>query len=154
MGSDPWRARSLDFADYTRGASWERGRSGVIHWGLGVSRNSSALPAVREWYEENKPAVSGHHHIHTYFNTMDFTMEDGQQLRYIDKGHLTLLDDPEIREIASKYGDPDEILTEKWIPAVPGINVPGNYLTDYGQDPGKVIAKQQAELMNKLQAGR
>lgn len=37
---------------------------------------------------------------------------DGKVL--VDKGRLTVLDDPKIREMAKKYGDPDEVLAEKW----------------------------------------
>lgn len=151
VGSDVWRVRNLEMADHSGAASWERGRSGVIHWGLGVSRDSMYLPAVKQWEEKNKPEISGHQHVHTYFTTMDFTMADGKVQRIIDKGHLTMLDDPEIRKVAAKYGNPDELLREKWIPAVPGINIPGNYLTDYAPDPWKVIAAQQAELKKKIQ---
>ena len=32
------------------------------------------------------------------------------------RGHLTVLDDPEVRRVAAKYGDPDELLREDWIP--------------------------------------
>ena len=151
IGTDTWRARSLNFPDYPFEAAWERGRAGVIHWGLGVTRNTDALPAVQKWFKDNKtPAGGGHWHVHTYFTTMDFTLEDGKQFRLIDKGHLTLLDDPEIRKLAAKYGNPDEILKEKWIPAMPGINVPGDYLTDYAKDPYKLISEQQAELKKNL----
>jgi 2,5-dihydroxypyridine 5,6-dioxygenase len=31
---------------------------------------------------------------------------------FIDNGHLTTLDDPEVREVASRFGDPDELLRE------------------------------------------
>ena len=153
VGSDPWRARSLSFADYTGEASWERGRTGVIHWGLGTSRNVAGLPHVEKWFVENKSPVGGSHwHVHTYFNTMDLTREDGKQFRLIDKGHLTLLDDPEVRKIASKFGNPDELLQEKWIPGVPGINLPGNYLTDYAPDPYQVIKAQMSEARSKRPA--
>jgi hypothetical protein len=37
----------------------------------------------------------------------------------IDKGHLLILDDPKVRKEAEKYGDPDELLTEDWIPEIP-----------------------------------
>lgn len=154
VGTDVWRARGLEIDEYAGGASWERGRAGVIHFGLGVARNVTDLPAVAQWMEQNQPVTTGHWHIHTYFNTMDFNMEDGKQIRVIEKGRLTFLDDPDVRRIAAKYGNPDEILNEKWIPAIPGINVPGNYLTDYAPDPYKVIAKQQTELRNKVQASR
>jgi hypothetical protein len=36
---------------------------------------------------------------------------DGEPL--LDNGHLTVLDDPEVRAIAAKYGDPDELLTQE-----------------------------------------
>jgi hypothetical protein len=39
---------------------------------------------------------------------------DGEKL--VDRGHLTVLDDPEVRRVAAKYGDPDELLREDWIP--------------------------------------
>lgn len=42
----------------------------------------------------------------------------------IDKGHLIALEDKEVRQIASKYGNPDELLRESWIPAISGINTP------------------------------
>jgi hypothetical protein len=43
---------------------------------------------------------------------------------------LTGLDDPEIRELAARNGDPDEILREAWIPKIPGINIEGDYWAD------------------------
>jgi len=39
---------------------------------------------------------------------------DGTKI--VDNGHLMLLDDPAIRRIAAKYGDPDELLREEWVP--------------------------------------
>jgi hypothetical protein len=49
----------------------------------------------------------------------------------IEAGRLLALDDPDIRKIAAKYGDPDVLLQEDWIPATPGINVDGDYHRDY-----------------------
>ena len=37
----------------------------------------------------------------------------------INKGHLTALDDPQVRQEAAKYGDPDKLLQENRIPAIP-----------------------------------
>ena len=143
IGTDPWRTRSLTSDTQLWQFSWERGRSGVIHWGLGVTRNTSALPSVLEWHQTHEnPVGGGHFHIHTYLTTLDFTLEDGKTVRLLDKGHMTLLDDPEIRAIAAKYGDPDELLQEKWVPAFPGINVPGDYMKDYAADPMKFIASE------------
>jgi hypothetical protein len=50
---------------------------------------------------------------------------------------MTSLDHPEVRALASRYGDPDYLLTEDYIPELPGINAPGDYLRDYAPNPGK-----------------
>ena len=60
----------------------------------------------------------------------------------IEKGHLTALDDPEIRKLAAQYGDPDELLQEAWVPAVPGINVEGDYFQDYANNPAPWITNE------------
>ena len=63
-------------------------------------------------------------------------------MKIIDKGHLTALDDPEMRRIASKHGDPDDILSEDWVPAIPGIIFPGDYMREYGHNPVTWIKKE------------
>ena len=55
-----------------------------------------------------------------------------------DKGRMTSLDNPEVRALASRYGNPDELLQEDWRPGMPGINQPGDY-ADYAQDPWKFV---------------
>ena len=57
----------------------------------------------------------------------------------LDKGRMTSLDHPEVRALASRYGNPDDVLAEDWIPEVPGINAPGDYLKDYAPNPGQVL---------------
>ena len=37
--------------------------------------------------------------------------------------------------VRPEYVNPDVILAEDWIPEVPGINVPGDYLKDYAPNP-------------------
>jgi hypothetical protein len=39
---------------------------------------------------------------------------DGTKL--VENGRLKILDDPEVRRLAAKYGNPDELLREDWIP--------------------------------------
>ena len=148
IGTDPWRTRDLA-ADLRNRYSWERGRSGAIHWGLGVSQNFEYHPGIRQWYQENAYQTKrggGHNHVHTYYTTMDFTDESGRVVRVLDKGRLTFLDDPEVRRAAAKYGDPDELLREKWIPSIPGITLPGDYMRDYAADPYAVIHPHQERL--------
>ena len=40
----------------------------------------------------------------------------------------------QIRALASRYGDPDEILRRDYIPMLPGVNAPGSY-DDYAKNP-------------------
>ncbi|HWP84643.1 MAG TPA: hypothetical protein VNN17_05600 [Terriglobia bacterium] len=146
IGTNPKGIRTKNFAEV--GGSWERSRSGVIHWGMG-SRTGFVMEKLMptEWSEfhAKNDVPSGHLHIHTYFTTLDVTTASGQVLRLLDKGRLTVLDDPKVRQVAAKYGDPDVLLQEVWIPAMPGINVPGNYMEDYGRDPVSYIKKEIAE---------
>ncbi|HJP95684.1 MAG TPA: hypothetical protein VJ875_27295 [Pyrinomonadaceae bacterium] len=105
----------------------ERDRSGIMHLGIGQS-----LDLV--WaLKRNLPFY--HFHAHLYFPTFTCKLKDGREVKLIDKGHLTALDDPEVRQVAAKFGNPDELLREDWIPAIPGINAPGNYEKDYAADP-------------------
>jgi hypothetical protein len=58
------------------------------------------------------------------------------------------LDNPEVRALASRYGDPDLLLAEDWIPEVPGINAPGKY-EDYAKDP----YSYSKSVIDKVNAG-
>lgn len=80
-----------------------RQRSGAIHQGLGSAYPNDKWKIIR--------------HMEFYFTTL---IADGKKV--IDRGHLVALDDPEVRQLAAKFGDPDEVLREEWIPAVPGVN--------------------------------
>lgn len=73
-------------------------RSGILHFGFGGG------------YHEN------YHHrdIELLFPTVQINNE-----LIIEEGRLIVLDWPETRALASQYGDPDELLTEDWIPSYP-----------------------------------
>jgi hypothetical protein len=62
-------------------------------------------------------------------------MADGSTELLIEDGRLKALDAPEVRELAARYGDPDAMLSEDWVPAIPGINMEGDYYKDYANDP-------------------
>jgi hypothetical protein len=117
----------------------ERMRSGVIHLGFGTVVSSwpeiQAAEAGFEWV--------GHWHIHLDFATYTVEYADGTKEQLISGGRLKALDDPDVRELASRLGDPDDLLEESWVPAVPGINVDGDYERDYAQDPATWV---QTEL--------
>jgi hypothetical protein len=57
-------------------------------------------------------------------------------LTLIEKGELTALKSPEVRALSSRYGDPRELLSDDWVPHIPGITAPGKY-EDYAKDPWK-----------------
>jgi len=90
-----------------RVCAWTFGhrRAGVFHSSVGEGYISTTHKLIR--------------HMDTYFNTL--VTEKGT---IMENGHMLALDDPEVRKIASKYGDPDKLLTESWIPAVSGVNAP------------------------------
>ncbi|MBI2819438.1 MAG: hypothetical protein HYX73_05620 [Acidobacteria bacterium] len=114
----------------------ERRRSGIVHWGIG-----SVLQENTDWGAQNN-VPGDHFHLHQYFSTYEATLQDGRKTLIINKGHLTALDDPEVRRVAAKYGDPDELLREDWIPAIPGINTPGDYRKDYADDPARWVTQE------------
>jgi hypothetical protein len=80
--------------------AWNGGtrRSGTLHFGIGGGKD--------EWYR--------HRDLELFFPTL---IVNGETI--IDRGRLVILDDEEVRVEASKYGDSDDLLTEKWIPDMP-----------------------------------
>ena len=122
----------------------ERQRDGVIHWGLGVTlhhdpgmptRSQKLLDFTAQY---NLPRDHGMH-THTYFATYRLHLRNANQwVNVLDKGRLTSLDNSEVRALASRYGDPDELLTEDWRPDMPGINEPGDY-AQYAADPWRFV---------------
>ena len=121
----------------------DRVRSGVIHWGLGIRLwHDPDAPTEskiwREFSEKNNVPFDHGWHTHTYFTTYKVRLRNANKwVNLLEKGHMVSLDNPEVRALASRYGDPNYLLTEDWIPEVPGINAPGDYLKDYAPNPGK-----------------
>lgn len=125
----------------------ERARSGVIHWGLGIRlwHDPDAPTESKVWAafskKHNVPFDHGWH-THTYFTTYKVRLRNANKwVSLLDKGRMTSLDHPEVRALASRYGNPDDVLAEDWIPDVPGINAPGDYLKDYAPNPGAYAVK-------------
>ena len=116
------------------GVEKERGRSGVIHFGIGCDWRDRD-----EVWAGSQGLLHGHLHVHLFFATLEVKTSRGETLTVVENGRLTALDDPEVRKLAAKYGDPDEVLKEAWIPKIPGINVPGDYHHDFGRDPATWI---------------
>ncbi len=147
IGTNPKGFRNTDMFDSLDllPNSFDRLRSGVIHWDMGGETYSESF---LKFVEENKLPAKHAWHIHTYFNTYEVRLRGGKEWhKIIDKGRLTALDDPEARNIAAKYGNPDELLKVDWAPSVPGINYPGDYMRDYGNDPAAWVWKEVNGLL-------
>ena len=130
----------------------ERMAAGVIHWGLGIRvwHDPEAPKESQRWREfaakHNLP-MDHNFHTHTYFSTYKVRLRGAARwMTLVDKGHMTSLDNPEVRALASRYGDPDEVLNQDWVPEVPGINAPGRY-EDYAADPWKYAKKVIDQVM-------
>ncbi len=124
----------------------ERNNAGVIHWGFGLNMLHGPKEAVlpKEWIDFTKTAnLPDDHgwHIHNLLPTYRVKVRGTKNtwLTLIDKGELTAFKSPEIRALASRYGDPNEVLSDDWAPYLPGINAPGRY-EDYAKDPWKTVS--------------
>jgi hypothetical protein len=110
----------------------------VIHVGLGTSWRSE----YEDWAAE-KHLLYGHLHVHLLFPTLDVLTPSGETVRVIERGRLTALDDPEVRRLAERLGDADDLLKEDWVPQVPGISAEGSY-EEYARDPARWIYLPEA----------
>lgn len=123
----------------------ERTRAGVFHSGFG-SRIYGTEKEFDEFAKKHN-APRGHiHGAHNYFATFEVKLRGTNYWhKIVDKGWVTALDDPEVRAMAARYGDPDEVLRYDWIPPLPGINCEGNYWRDYAPDPAAYLKKRITE---------
>jgi hypothetical protein len=139
IGTNPKIFRPSHIERHSSGGfEWERRRSGVIHMGFGTLWRS----AEEKWAGE-RGILYGHLHIHLLFPTLTVTTKSGKDYTIIRNGRLTALDDPEVRKLAEKHGDPNELLREDWIPQIPGITSAGSY-DEYAKNPGAWIYNQKS----------
>lgn len=82
-----------------------RRRSGMLQLAFGTDRHN----AVRD----DMPTLTVNHRDINFFYHVTIEV-DGEKL--VDRGRLTVLDDPEVRRVAARHGNPDELLSEDWIP--------------------------------------
>jgi hypothetical protein len=111
------------------GFEWERRRGGIIHCGIGTRWRS-----VEEDWAGEQGLLYGHMHVHLLFPTLLVETPDGREVPVIERGRLSAYDDPDVRDLAGQFGDPDELLTDDWIPDIPGISTEGSY-EEYARDP-------------------
>jgi hypothetical protein len=120
----------------------ERNVAGVIHWAFGAEA-AQGPNDTREWSKETNEFATknnvprGHSmHQHNLLPTYQLRLRDlDQWATLVEHGGLAALSDVGVRALASRYGNPDTILRRDYIPALPGVNMPGKY-EDYAKDPG------------------
>ncbi|MBI4483885.1 MAG: hypothetical protein HY652_13490 [Acidobacteria bacterium] len=133
LGTNPKAQPPTDIFGGMGKFSNERNRAGVLHISFGAEAED---PDFLDFARKNKVPLGHWWHIHIYLPTLVLKLRgSGDWFTLIDKGWLTVLDDPEVRALAAKYGDPDEVLSYEWIPSIPGINYPGDYDRDFAIDP-------------------
>jgi hypothetical protein len=144
IGTNPKSYRQIETL-WRYNDSWtnlpERAQAGVIHFGFGAEHWDETFLA---YAKENRLPTMHFPHVHNIFATYSIRRRsNGEWFDLIRNGRLTTLDDPDIVRIASALGDP-ALLEYDWIPAVPGINYPGDYVADYASDPVSWIRRDQA----------
>jgi hypothetical protein len=134
--------------------SSERNNAGVIHWGFGLRLHHGPDKPLesKEWMDfAAQHALPNDHwwHVHNTLPTYRVRIRGTKNtwLTVIDKGEITAYRAPEVRALASRYGDPRDLLADDWSPHLPGINAPGSY-EDYAKDPWKT----QVMVMKKIES--
>ncbi len=126
----------------------ERNRAGVQHFSFSYpSRNDE--PEDVAYAKAAGIPLDHTAHMHVYFPTIRWKLADtGEWVTISENGNVKAFEDPEVRALAAKYGDPDLIFRYEWIPQIPGINAPGDHDRDYGADPWKWIMAEWVRIQN------
>ncbi len=128
----------------------ERNRAGAQHFSFSYPSSTLGTPedkrdadyAAREGLPNDHTA-----HMHVYFTTVKWKMADtGEWITISENGNVKAFEDPEVRALAARYGDPALIFRYEWVPGIPGINAPGDEQKDYGADPWTWIMQEWAEI--------
>ena len=133
--------------------SSERNVAGVIHWSFGVEAEGPEQPTgdfsprtIEFGIRHNVP-IRHCCHNHNLMPTYQVRIRGtGRWETLINFGRMTALDDPEVRALAARYGNPDEILRQDYIPAIPGITIAGNY-NEYARNPGAYWVKWAKSIL-------
>ena len=144
IGTNPKSYRQIETL-WRYNDSWtnlpERAQAGVIHFGFGAEHWDQTFLG---YAKANKLPTMHFPHVHNVFATYSIQQRgSGEWVDLIKDGRLTALDDPEVVRVATTLGGP-QLLEYDWIPALPGINYPGDYARDYAADPVAWIRREQA----------
>ena len=135
------------------GNSSERNVAGVIHWSFGSyaqhgpEKIGELSPARIEFGQRTNLPIDHCCHNHTLMPTYQVRIRGlDQWVTIIEHGQVAALKDRYVRALASRYGNPDKILSYDYVPPLPGINVPGNY-NEYAKNPGAYWIKWSESIL-------
>jgi hypothetical protein len=125
----------------------ERNVAGIVHWAFGTEV-AMGPDKPGDWdaktvaFSEQNALPMGHsmHHHNTLPTFQVRIRELDQWVTLVEHGGLKALDDVGVRALASRYGNPSQILARDYVTALPGINAPGSY-DEYARHPGAYWVK-------------
>jgi hypothetical protein len=120
----------------------ERNVGGIVHWAFGAEV-AMGPDKIGEWAAETIAFATQHQvppghsmHHHNLLPTFQVRIRDlDQWVTLIEHGGLTAMQDTYVRALASRYGNPNDILRRDYVSALPGINMPGSY-DQFARNPG------------------
>ncbi len=120
----------------------ERNVAGIVHWAFGTEV-AMGPDKPGDWdaqtiaFSEQNALPMGHSmHNHNVLPTFQVRIRElDQWVTLVEHGGLKALEDVGVRALASRYGNPAQILARDYVTALPGINAPGSY-DEYARHPG------------------
>lgn len=130
----------------------ERNVAGVIHWAVGAEAEHGPEVAGKpskksiEFGKKHNVPIGHAMHQHSLMPTYQVRIRGtGQWQTLIEHGDLASLSDPEVKALAARYGNADDILRKDFVHPIPGITIAGKYDT-YGKNPGDWWKKWARDL--------
>jgi len=130
----------------------ERNVAGVVHWAFGAEvamgpdTPGDWDPKTIAFSEQNALPMGHSMHNHNTLPTFQVRIRDlDQWVTLVEHGGLKSLEDVGVRALASRYGNPAQILARDYVTALPGVNAPGSY-DDYARNPGAYWTKWARDI--------
>jgi len=130
----------------------ERNVAGVVHWAFGTEvamgpeKAGDWDPRTIAFSEQNALPMGHSMHNHNTLPTFQVRIRElDQWVTLVEHGGLKALEDVAVRALASRYGNPTQILARDYVTALPGINAPGSY-DDYARHPGAYWTKWARDI--------
>ncbi len=130
----------------------ERNVAGVVHWAFGTEvamgpdKPGDWDPKTVAFSEQNALPMGHSMHNHNTLPTFQVRIRElDQWVTLVEHGGLKALEDVGVRALASRYGNPTQILTRDYVTALPGVNAPGSY-DEYARHPGAYWTKWAKDI--------